>query len=253
MTLELLIHSIVRQTTILIAQFATSGGARALAQVADQVLLDLVHDLEREGVGWRSSSTCRARGSSAVQPSAASGEELRAARGQIAVGGWCSTSSCGAADRDSREDLVRFTRDVEPQVRGVLRDPGRQRLRGRGDRPRRSRGSSRRGAWSASKNVTRCSIARARSSSLWVRRLAGRGRSSTTTRLCVNASSAARLGEGGGSQGRVGGSTFTVDVWDGHPFSGRCLRATLRVCERSSASNERRWRASTPSTASRRA
>jgi hypothetical protein len=38
MTIELLIHAIVRQTTILIAQLATSMGVRApLAQIANQV------------------------------------------------------------------------------------------------------------------------------------------------------------------------------------------------------------------------
>jgi hypothetical protein len=51
MTLELLIHSIVRQTTILIARLATSGGTRApLAQVADQVFYHLVKELEEQGV-----------------------------------------------------------------------------------------------------------------------------------------------------------------------------------------------------------
>jgi hypothetical protein len=57
MTLELLIHAIVRQTTLLIAQLATSGGARApLAQVANQVFLDLVRELERQGVSRKVSA-----------------------------------------------------------------------------------------------------------------------------------------------------------------------------------------------------
>lgn len=50
MTVEL-IHAIVRQTTVLIAQLATSGGWRApLAQLADQVFQDLATELERQGV-----------------------------------------------------------------------------------------------------------------------------------------------------------------------------------------------------------
>jgi len=54
MTIELLIHAIVRQTTILIAQLATSRGVRApLAQIANQVFLDLVRELERQGVSRR--------------------------------------------------------------------------------------------------------------------------------------------------------------------------------------------------------
>ena len=56
MTLEL-IHAVVHQTTILIAQLATSGGWRApLAQVANQVFLDLVSELERQGVSRKVSA-----------------------------------------------------------------------------------------------------------------------------------------------------------------------------------------------------
>jgi hypothetical protein len=46
-----LIDSIVRQTTILVAQLATTGGARApLATVANQVFLDLADELAQQGV-----------------------------------------------------------------------------------------------------------------------------------------------------------------------------------------------------------
>jgi DNA-binding MarR family transcriptional regulator len=51
LTIELLIHSIVRQTTVLIAQLATSQGVRApLAQIANQVFVDLAREVERQGV-----------------------------------------------------------------------------------------------------------------------------------------------------------------------------------------------------------
>jgi hypothetical protein len=57
MTLGLLIQAIVRQTTILIAQLATSHGSRApLAQIADQVFLELVRELERQGVSRKVSA-----------------------------------------------------------------------------------------------------------------------------------------------------------------------------------------------------
>src|SRR5690606_6973640 len=57
MTVELLIHAIVHQTTILIAQLATLGGARApLAQVANQVFLELARELERQGVSRKVSA-----------------------------------------------------------------------------------------------------------------------------------------------------------------------------------------------------
>jgi len=57
MTVDLLINAIVRQTTILIAQLATSGGLRApLATVASQVFLDLVGELERQRVSRKVSA-----------------------------------------------------------------------------------------------------------------------------------------------------------------------------------------------------
>lgn len=47
-----LIDAIVRQTTVLIAQLATTAGIRApLAHVANQVFLDLVRELEAQGLG----------------------------------------------------------------------------------------------------------------------------------------------------------------------------------------------------------
>ena len=52
MALEGLISSIVRQTTVLIARLSTTDGERSpLSQVADQVFVGLVSELERQGVG----------------------------------------------------------------------------------------------------------------------------------------------------------------------------------------------------------
>ena len=51
MNTHLLIDSIVQQTMVFIAQLATAGGVRApLAHVADQVFLDLTHELTVQGV-----------------------------------------------------------------------------------------------------------------------------------------------------------------------------------------------------------
>jgi hypothetical protein len=48
----MLIDAVVRQTTVLIAQLATSGGSRApLTHVANQVFFDLVQALEGQGLG----------------------------------------------------------------------------------------------------------------------------------------------------------------------------------------------------------
>ncbi|MEY2934268.1 MAG: hypothetical protein RL033_5017, partial [Pseudomonadota bacterium] len=52
MNIQVLIDSIVRQTTVLVAQLATSAGARApLAHVANQVFLELVGELKSQGLG----------------------------------------------------------------------------------------------------------------------------------------------------------------------------------------------------------
>jgi hypothetical protein len=51
MNVTYLIDSIVQQTTVLIAQVATTAGVRApLAHVANRVFLDLVTEIERQGV-----------------------------------------------------------------------------------------------------------------------------------------------------------------------------------------------------------
>jgi hypothetical protein len=51
MDTRILIESIMRQTTLLIAQLATSTGTRApLSHIADQVFLDLAQEIEQQGV-----------------------------------------------------------------------------------------------------------------------------------------------------------------------------------------------------------
>jgi len=57
MNAQVLIDSIVRQVTVLIAQLATSGGIRApLSHVANQVFLDLANELESQGVSRKVSA-----------------------------------------------------------------------------------------------------------------------------------------------------------------------------------------------------
>ena len=54
MNVTVLIDAIVRQTTVLIAQLATTAGVRApLAHIANQIFLDLVGELEEQGVGQK--------------------------------------------------------------------------------------------------------------------------------------------------------------------------------------------------------
>lgn len=57
MNARLLIDAIVRQTTVLLAQIATSGGLRApLSHIANDVFLDLAHELEAQGVSRKVSA-----------------------------------------------------------------------------------------------------------------------------------------------------------------------------------------------------
>ncbi|HYQ15685.1 MAG TPA: hypothetical protein VEQ58_08010 [Polyangiaceae bacterium] len=122
MTVELLIEAIVRQTTILIAQLATSGGARApLAQVADQVFLDLVHELERQGVSRKVSADMFGLGLRTYQRKIQRFLESSTDRGRslwVAVLDYVAQ----AANVTRAEVLTQFASDDESQVRGVLRD-----------------------------------------------------------------------------------------------------------------------------------
>jgi hypothetical protein len=122
MTIELLIEAIVRQTTILIAQLATSGGSRApLAQVADQVFLDLVHELERQGLSRKVSADMFGLGLRTYQRKIQRFLESSTDRGRslwVAVLDYVER----AANVTRAEVLTQFASDDESQVRGVLRD-----------------------------------------------------------------------------------------------------------------------------------
>ncbi len=122
MTIELLIEAIVRQTTILIAQLATSGGTRApLAQVAGQVFLDLVHELERQGVSRKVSADMFGLGLRTYQRKIQRFLESSTDRGRslwVAVLDYVERA--GTVTR--AQVLVQFASDDESQVRGVLRD-----------------------------------------------------------------------------------------------------------------------------------
>src|SRR6188768_389195 len=122
MTVEFLIHAIVHQTTILIAQLATSGGARApLAQVANQVFLDLVHELERQGVSRKVSADMFGLGLRTYQRKIQRYTESSTDRGRslwVAVFDYVSS----AVSVTRAEVLLHFSGDDESQVRGVLHD-----------------------------------------------------------------------------------------------------------------------------------
>ncbi|HKP59294.1 MAG TPA: hypothetical protein VJV78_21370 [Polyangiales bacterium] len=57
MNVPLLIDAVVRQTTVLIAQLATSGGIRApLSHIANQVFVELANELAAQGVSRKVSA-----------------------------------------------------------------------------------------------------------------------------------------------------------------------------------------------------
>lgn len=122
MTIELLIQAIVRQTTILIAQLATSRGVRApLAQVADQVFIDLVRELDRQGVGRKVSADMFGLGLRTYRRKIQRMSESATVRGRSL---WEvvleHVREQGLVTR--LELLKRFSHDDEAQVRAVLRD-----------------------------------------------------------------------------------------------------------------------------------
>jgi DNA-binding MarR family transcriptional regulator len=291
MTIELLIHAIVRQTTLLIAQLATARGVRApLAQVANQVFLDLVAELERQGVSRKVSADMFGLGLRTYRRKIQRLTESSTERGRSL---WEAVlehvRSKGSVTR--LEVLERFARDDEAQVRAVLHDLCESSLlvsNGTGSsatfRPvsdeeieslRQQVGSEgadellmaimyREGALSAKDLASRAQTDVA-SIEAALQRLADMGRIERTERNGVSvyetASLVIPLGASVGWEAAVfdhfkalvttvmrrvrenrpataigdqlGGSTYTIDVWDGHPLAeevygtlGR-LRASL--------------------------
>ncbi len=122
MTVELLIHAIVRQTTILIAQLATTRGVRApLAQIANQVFIDLVRELERQGVSRKVSADMFGLGLRTYRRKIQRLSESSTERGRSL---WEVVleyiKERGLVNR--LEVLARFSSDDEAQVRAVLFD-----------------------------------------------------------------------------------------------------------------------------------
>lgn len=122
MNVRLLIDAVMRETTVLIAQLATSGGLRApLSHVAGQVFADLAAELEREGVTKKVSADMFGlalrtyqRRTQRLRPSQTDrGRSLwEAVLEHIAQGELVTRAQV----------LARFRRDDPRSVRGVLRD-----------------------------------------------------------------------------------------------------------------------------------
>ena len=122
MTIDLLIHAIVRQTTLLIAQLATSRGIRApLAQVANQVFLDLAAELERQRVSRKVSADMFGLGLRTYRRKIQRLNESATDRGRSL---WeVMLEFLRARSSATRiQILERFSADDESQVKAVLHD-----------------------------------------------------------------------------------------------------------------------------------
>lgn len=286
MTIELLIHAIVRQTTVLIAQLATARGLRApLAQIANQVFLDLVMELERQGVSRKVSADMFGLGLRTYRRKIQRLSESSTERGRSL---WEVVleyvKSEGLVTR--RDILTRFSRDDERQVRAVLHDLCESQLvfsSGFGTNKTFRAASDeelvalqqRRGAEGADELVMALMY---REGTLTLKEIAGRAQVDPTTiegalgRL-VESGRVERVEHEGGAlykagalviplgapagweaavfdhfkamvttvisrlheerapefAERVGGSTYTIDVWDGHPLADEVYRTLARL------------------------
>jgi len=119
---QVLIDSIVRQTTVLIAQLATAGGVRApLAHMANQVFLELTRALHEQGVSRKVSADMFGMAFRAYLRKIQRLTESSTYRGHSL---WEAVLSyIGERPVVSRHELLeRFARDEPLLVRGVLHD-----------------------------------------------------------------------------------------------------------------------------------
>jgi len=120
--LQLLIDSIVRQTTVLIAQLATAGGVRApLSHVANQVFLDLAEELYAQGVSRKVSADMFGLALRTYLRKIQRLSESSTERGRSL---WDAVLAYLGTGRvvTRAEVLQRFHRDDSEMVRGVLHD-----------------------------------------------------------------------------------------------------------------------------------
>lgn len=122
MNVKVLIDSIVRQTTVLIAQLATSGGVRApLAHVANQVFLELTRELDEQGVSRKVSADMFGMALRSYLRRIQGLSESSTDRGQTLWEAVLSFLGQGEV-RSRAEVFARFSRDDQELVRGVLHD-----------------------------------------------------------------------------------------------------------------------------------
>jgi len=122
MTRQVLIDNVVRQTTILIAQLATSGGVRSpLARIADQVFLDLARELDAQGISRKVSADMFGLALRSYRRRVRQLSESSTERGRTLWEAVLAYLSQGKLVTRG-EVLKRFDRDEEALVKGVLND-----------------------------------------------------------------------------------------------------------------------------------
>ncbi len=122
MNVTVLIDAIVRQTTILIAQLATTAGVRApLAHIAHQIFLDLVTELESQGVKQKVIADMFGLALRSYQQKVRRLSESATDRG---VTLWEAVFQFLQAKEVTlrSEVLMKFRNDNESSVRGILND-----------------------------------------------------------------------------------------------------------------------------------
>jgi hypothetical protein len=119
---NLLIDALVRQTTVLIAQLATAAGARApLAHTANQVFVELVHELRDQGLGNKVIADMFGLTLRTYHKRMARLSESATDRGRSLWEALLSyIEEHGTVNRN--DVLRRFSADDEAVVRGVLKD-----------------------------------------------------------------------------------------------------------------------------------
>ena len=233
MNANLLIDALVRQTTVLIAQLATAAGARAaLAHTANQVFMDLVRELKEQGLGNKvladmfglSLRTYHNRVARLSESSTERGRSLWEAmlayiqeRGPLARG----------------EVLRRFARDDEATVRSVLKDlvdSGMVFRAGRGDFTTYQAAAVPAGSAEAPGVVQRTIPF------VWlvVYRKGAVTRSELAEHVLATAiAGKLRLGRTQAVRGEwMGGSTYSFDLWDGHPLHDEVVTLLQSTRER---------------------
>jgi predicted transcriptional regulator len=122
MNVNALIDAIVRQTTILVAQLATTGGGRAqLAHTANQVFLDLVAALKEQGVGSKVIADMFGLALRTYQEKVRRLSESHTLRGRSLWEAVLEHLEQHGPELRA-EVLRRFSQDDPASVRGVLRD-----------------------------------------------------------------------------------------------------------------------------------